>query len=218
MRKLLITALALSLLAASYIAYPFLTAWSIREAILGGRSAYLESKIEWDSVRTTLRRSLARPAFDAPDASANQDQPVAARPGMWKRLMAYVGRSAADRLIDRYVTPEGLPQIYAYRKLYRQHVSGEPDEATLAWHVRLARFWSRLKRAEFKSPTKFEVEMADRYDARRHYVGLLELRGLEWKLTELSVQSADGTAPPAIADEDAEADADEGPPSRSADY
>jgi hypothetical protein len=114
---------------------------------------------------------------------------VAAKPGLWRRIKARVGQRAVDKLVESYVTPDGLPQLFSYRKVYREHVSGEGDEAkTLAWHERFARFWARVKRAEFLSPTEFRIEMADRYDASRHYIGLLQLRGLEWKLTELQVR------------------------------
>jgi hypothetical protein len=59
----------------------------------------------------------------------------------------------------------------------------------------VAGFWSRLKRAEFRSPAAFEVEMADRNDPNRHFIGLLRLRGLEWKLAALSVRTVAGAAP-----------------------
>jgi hypothetical protein len=104
-----------------------------------------------------------------------------------------VGARAVDKFVASYVTPEGLPHLFAYRRMYREHVSGETDEAkTLAWPQRFAGFWSRLKRAEFHDPMKLEIEMADRHDPSRHYIGLLQLRGLEWKLTELRVRVLGG--------------------------
>jgi hypothetical protein len=54
-----------------------------------------------------------------------------------------------------------------------------------------------LKRAEFKTPTLFEMETADPYDPSRRYIGLLELRGIEWKwkLIELRVRLLDDVEP-----------------------
>jgi hypothetical protein len=55
---------------------------------------------------------------------------------------------------------------------------------------RFASFWKRLKRAVIHSPSKVVVEVEDKYNAGRSYTGTFELRGLEWKLTELTVAGA----------------------------
>lgn len=187
MRRILYTVSAAFLMAVAYIATPFVTAWSIREAMQNGNSDYLERKIEWGSVRTTLRESLTQVALGAPPPGTVLAEPLP-KPGFWKRVKNSLSRSAVNKIVDRYVTPEGLPQLFSVRKTYR-NVSGETAALeALPWRERLADFWSRVKRAEFKSPSVFEIEMADRNDPARHYVGLLELRGFEWKLTELRLR------------------------------
>lgn len=182
----MLTTATLALLPAAYVAYPFWTAWAIREAIKSGDSEFLARKVDFTRVRETLAPSLARMAFDLPDPADE----AAEKPGLWKRFKAYWGQGAVNRMVDKYVTAEGLPQLFRWRKLYRETVSGETDEQALPRLERFARFWARLKRAEFKSPTVFEVEMADRYDASRHHIGLLELDGFEWKLIGLRVRTA----------------------------
>jgi hypothetical protein len=59
-----------------------LTAWSIREAIRSGDAAYLERKIEWDSVRGTLRTSLTDTALAAPTAEGAASNAPPAKPGL----------------------------------------------------------------------------------------------------------------------------------------
>jgi hypothetical protein len=119
---------------------------------------------------------------------------------LWQRLKNGLRKSAVNNIVDSYVTPEGLPQLFSYRKTYRD-VSGETAALeAMPWHERVAGFWSRIKRAEFKSPAVFEIEMADRNDPTRHYVGLLELRGFEWKLTELRLRVVAEAALPLAAD------------------
>lgn len=191
MKRILLSAVAVTLMALAYIGYPFATAWTIREAIRGGDAAYLEHKVDWDSVRTTLRGSLTHVAFDMPDPTDESVETPSLKPGLWKRVKAYFGKGALDRFVASYVTPEGLPQLFAYRKMYRQRVHGEVEpEKTLAnLPERLSAFWARVVRAEFKSLSAFEMEVKDKYDPDRHYVGLLELRGYEWKLTELRIRS-----------------------------
>ena len=194
MRRRLLTVILLGALLASaaYIAVPFWTAWSIREAIKTGDSAYLARKIDFASVRETLRPSLAQVAFDMPNPGAAEPAP---KPGLWKRFKAYWGQNAIDRFVDSYVTAEGLPKLFQWRKSYRE-VTGtaEAFAQPAPFRVRFAKFWSRLKRAEFKSLTAFEIELRDQYDASRSHVGLLELTASgwlpDWKLTELRVRVA----------------------------
>jgi hypothetical protein len=197
MRKLTLTIFALTALATAYVAYPFVTAWTIREAIEAGNSAYLENKIEWDGVRASLRQSLSRIAVADEQADNGIEPP---KPGLWKRLKIGMKQRAVNGLVAKYVTPEGLPQLFEYRQIYRD-VSGEPEQPP--WPTRLASFWSRIKRAEFHSPAAVEFEMADRNDPSRHYIGILRLRGLEWKLSELAVRivELEGTLAPVTEEE-----------------
>jgi hypothetical protein len=178
--------LAVALLAATlYIAAPFATAWFIREAVRNGDSGYLASSIEWGSVRETLKPSIARIALNLPDP----EQEPAAKPGLWQRLKAYWGQGAVDRMVDKYVTPEGLPQLFTLRKTYRDYVSGDTNEAkTTPLLDRIARAWARVKRAEFTGLTTFEIDMEDKFEPTRLYLGKLELTTLGWKLTELRIK------------------------------
>lgn len=169
----------------AYIGAPFFTAWSIREAARNGDAAYLETAIDWPSVRTTLKPSLARLALNLPDPDA---MPVTQEPSVWQRIKSYVGTSAVDTAIDGYMTPEGLPQLFAVRKAYRTYISGEPEESKLPVLDRVKRAWARVKRAEFTSLTAFEVDLADKWDESRIYLGKLELTAMGWKLKELRVK------------------------------
>ncbi|MFA5950488.1 MAG: DUF2939 domain-containing protein [Hyphomicrobium sp.] len=194
MRKALYALLATALLAVGYVAAPVVAAWSIREAIENGNSGYLKAKIEWDTVRMSLRESLTRAALDLPDAAGGEPQP---KPSLWQRIKNSFSQRAVDSMISNYVNAEGLPQLFTYRKFYRESISGEAAaEAARPWRERVASFWSRIKRAEFKSPTSFEIEMADRHDPSRVYVGLLKLRGIEWKLCELRLRVSKEAALP----------------------
>jgi hypothetical protein len=183
MKTYMLAALAALSLAAAYVASPFVTAWSIREAIRTGDSAYLEAKLEWPTVRSSLRESLTEIAIGPAPAAAEGMQ--APRPGLWQRIKNSLSRSAVDNLVASYVTPEGLPQLFTMRKFYRENISAAAEAEPQPWYERAQSFWSRIKRAEFQSPRVFEIELADRDDPTRRYVGLLELRGFVWKLTEL---------------------------------
>lgn len=185
MKSLLIKFSIVLLAATLYIAAPFVTAWSIREAVRSGNSDYLSSAIEWPTVRETLKPSIARIALKLPDP----EQDPAASEGLWTRFKAYWGQGAVDSLVETYVTPEGLPQLFTLRKAYRDYVSGSVDEAqTTPILERIKRAWARVKRAEFTGLTTFEIDMEDKFNPTRVYLGKLELRPLGWKLTELRVK------------------------------
>ena len=197
MKKILIAATAALLVSVGYVAAPFVTAWSIREAMQTGNTAYLAKKIEWPTVRETLRESLVAFATGPTTVASPGAEPP--RPGLWQRIKTGLSRRAVDNVVDAYVTPEGLPQLFNARQFYRENISGEAAaDRALPWHQRARRFWSRVKRAEFHSPTEFEIEMADRNDPGRHYVGLIKLRGMTWKLVELRVRKVREAALPLV--------------------
>jgi hypothetical protein len=187
MKKFLVAAFALFTFAAAYIAAPFVTVWSVREAIRNGDAAYLDEKMEWPTVRASLRESLTDYAI-GPTPVALPGQPVE-QPGFWKRVKNGLSRRAVDNMVESYVTPEGLPQLFGMRQFYRENISSEANAAPLPWHQRAYGFWSRIKRAVFHSSAVFEVEIADRNDPTRHYIAHLKLRGVAWKVTELRVRT-----------------------------
>jgi hypothetical protein len=90
-------------------------------------------------------------------------------------------------MVDTYVTPEGLPKLFTMRQAYRDYVAGDADDAIPVLE-RIERAWSRVKRAEFTGLTTFEIDMEDKYDPTRLFLGKLQLTGLGWKLTELRVR------------------------------
>jgi hypothetical protein len=183
-KPLWMTAGLIALIAAAYIGAPFLTAWNIREAVRNGNSAYLTTAIEWPSVRETLKPSIARIALDLP----TEEQTEAANSSLWQRAKAYWGQGAIDRLVESYVTPEGLPQLFTAHKAYRDYVSGDDETNALPILERVSRAWSRVKRAEFTGFTTFEIDMADKNDPSRIYLGKLQLSRVGWKLTELRLK------------------------------
>lgn len=184
MRLLLLKASLAVFAIAAYAASPFYTAWSIREAVRNGDSAYLEHRIDWPGVRATLAPTISQIAFDIPDAEMAPQQ----KPGIWKRFKAYIGQGAVNRAIDSYVTAEGLPQLFAARKAYRDYVAGQPGDSSVTVTERIRRAWARVKRAEFTSLTTFEIDMIDKSDPDRMYLGKLAVDGFGWKLKELRVK------------------------------
>jgi len=183
MKRVILSLLILTLAAAAYAASPFVTAFRIGEAIRAGDSAYLAAKIEWPLVRESLRRSVGPVAMGIPDPGAD------GRLSTWQRIKLRLGQRTVDRMVDGYVTPQGLPQLLSYGRTYRR-LRGrvEPPRTLANLPERVGRTWSHIKRGVFLSPALVEIEAEDRYNPERHYVGLLQLQGLEWRLVSLSLK------------------------------
>lgn len=198
MKRIVFASLVALTLAGAYIALPFWTAFSIREAVKADNATYLAAKIEWPSVRETMRQSLKQHALKLPQIGPASDVAAAgaASRGLWQRVKDYAGTRAIDAFVDTYGNAEGLPKLHRYRRIYRENVAGAPDDRQeLSRLERMKRAWARIVRAEFHSPFAFEIEQRDRFDPSRSYVGLLRLRGLEWKLSELRIKSLSAVAP-----------------------
>lgn len=189
--KLLVYFLGLGLIT-TYVAAPFITAWSIREAIRTGDAAYLEARIDWPRVKETLKTSMSDyalgPGTSVP-ANAGPAENAAPRPGLWQRIKNAYGRRVVASMVDSMVTPASLTKLLAYRQSFNEKIRGIPDERdTLPLGERIARAWSRVESAQFTSPTRFAMTVRDRVIEDRSYAGILELQGGVWRLVHLEIR------------------------------
>lgn len=191
MRAKLFVVCAIVVAGLSYIALPFYTAWSIRDAVKTGKADVLAATVNFASVKVSLKDSLhrltaTRPQLTSADAPSGAAKPQ--KPGLWARMKSAVTRSVVDRMVDRYGTPEGFGQMFSYGQIYRTQLRGlEDPEANLSHWDKVQHVWARIKRAEFKSWSRFELDMIDKFEANRIYSGVLTLTATGWKLTELRV-------------------------------
>lgn len=185
MGRIFAAALIVLVAAVGYVASPFVAAWNLREAIKAGDTATIERKVVWDTVRSSLRASIASNSALVPEATEAGER---IRPTVWQRVKAAFGQSMLDRFIESYVTPEGLPKLFKYRKTWNGTMKGDIDDEDKPEFLERAKgFYKRLARAEFKTPTRIEIEMTDKFAPDRRYISVMELHGLEWKLAELRI-------------------------------
>ena len=196
MRWLLTLLTVLLLAAVAYVVWPLYTVLQIRDAMRSGDTATLTRKVEWPSVRATLKASMSAEALAALEAD-----PGAPKPSLWQRVKATIAPHMAGSAIDRYVTPENFPVFLGYRRVWRgtsQPAIGTPDPPTALADTwlggtaldRFVAFWARVRRAVFHSFTRFEIEVVDRHRADRSFTGTLELKDFEWKLIGLTISGA----------------------------
>lgn len=190
---ILLPAAAATLLAVAFVAWPLHAALVIRDAMVEGDVETLSRKVEWDSVRATLKSSLTPETL----ARLSQD-PDAPKRGVWQSIKAAIAPRFAETAIERYVTPEHLPVFLGYREVYKGTIRPalglkEPPGVLANTPLantgldRLASFWKRVRKAVFTSPKRLLLEVEDKYRPHRRYTATLELKGWEWKLTGLAI-------------------------------
>ena len=194
------------ILAGYYICSPLIAAHKLREAVRAADTAAIQTMIDWPSFRASVRRTIAHNAKLIPVAEgvARRD-----RPTMWQRVRSLFGHSMLDRFVERYITPDGLPKLYHAKSRWyarseraRSRELTAPDargqEMPLASIVPISvqTLWRRIKRAEFKSPFRFVLEMEDRHKPNRliestFQLTNISLHGLDWKLTDVAIRRID---------------------------
>jgi hypothetical protein len=200
----------------SYLASPFLAAFEVRQAMKNGDKPTLERRVEWAPVRASLKASLADLQRKA---EAERQMAGGPAPTFWSRMKAMVLPTMAERLVDSYVTAEGVIQMFAARTTIKDLKKGfdevagsvrpvpstpasdtgaglpaalpalvaDVDDAALTPFERFRAFYKRLHRAEFRSPTEVEFEIADRNLPERRFISTFELKEFAWKLTGIKV-------------------------------
>lgn len=207
MRRQLIALMVACIFAAGiYSGSAFYAGWQIREAMRTGDTAVLQRRVDWPSVRQTLKQTATetRALMSEMSASAGVNM---AKPGLWTRIKEAAAPYLADPLIDRYVTAESAPQIWKWRQTWRQKVRptiGFKEPATPLASTFLAgsavdqglAIARRVERAAFTSPFRMEMELRDRYVEGRRWRAAFEMRDWSWVLAEVHLVR---TAPAATA-------------------
>ena len=201
MRKMLIAIVVPGLLALGYLIWPFWSALQLKLAVKAGDIAAIERKVEWTSVRTSLRKSLLANMALHPGAAGKTAR--AAKAGIWQSLKARFAPRVVDQTVARMVTPVGLSRLFAAREGYRRKLLptlglGKPAgyfSGTWledSWIDRFSDNLERIERIVFTSPTRVEIEIIDRYTPDRHYITVLQLKDFNWKLVGLRLAPQSG--------------------------
>lgn len=187
---------------AAYAASPLVTAWSVREAVRSGNSDYLRTAIDWPRIKDTLKTSMTRYALDVGGVetvatAGNGDLPGTrddgdAKLSLWQRIKANYGRRVVDGMIESYVTPEGLPTLFKLRTGFNTTIGRKPivpEDAGLVARIRGE--WSRVRQARFETPTRFALELDDKFEAGRRIAGVLQFEvstaRIGWRLVSLEL-------------------------------
>ena len=105
MRKLIMPVLAaMSLLTACYFALPFWTALELKRAIRNGDVATVEARVEWDSLRTSLRQSLTE---QAPNEVRRRFSRIPFIQKYAEKFAASYSEPVVNKMVDSFGRPDG---------------------------------------------------------------------------------------------------------------
>ncbi|MFV0297476.1 MAG: DUF2939 domain-containing protein [Hyphomicrobiaceae bacterium] len=198
MRKLIVGLIVVAVAAAAFTIWPFATAWQIHKAVRQRDVPTLEAKVDWPSVRRSLKSSLTESHQFIAELAAAGGEP---KLSWWQRLRMRALPFVSDPLIDRYITAQQLPRLYTWQQTIRRKTpsalarTAKPGPLAGTWLAggRLDRnlaWLRRLEAARFVSPTKLVLEIADRVKPGRRWSATLEFVRLDWRLTELHILTA----------------------------
>ena len=161
-----------------YAGSPYYSVWRFGEALRAHDMDALAARVDFDAVRGPLKQQI-RDHFLGVLAKKNKD-----------RLAQFLTASTdnpLDRLIDAYITPEGLAALIADRAPLKNASSLSSLPSTDGSRKEID--WSKARHAFFTSPRDFSID---------HEGIKLRFRfnGLGWKLhaldLQLPVQKSDG--------------------------
>lgn len=182
--------------AGAYAATPFLAALQLREAIHRGDTKVIETRVQWETVRPSLRHSIAVHAELVPTVPEGTDAfSPPKRISLWQRFKRSVGQRMLDRFMTTYATAEGFVRLH---RLVEKRSNGRTLASAGAYGVgrvptRSGDTWGflrRIKRLEFLSVTSMALEVAGRHGENRTFAAQFDLVDGTWMLVSLEIRPA----------------------------
>lgn len=166
MKLIVVTAAAVLLV---YIASPYYSLWRFGETLRANDMNALAARVDFPEVRGSLKKQVRDHFFGVLDKKKND--PIA-------QLFTTAQPSVLDRLIDAYVTPDGLATIISNPAPIKNASSFASLAAAPGERREID--WSKTRRAFFTSPRDFAA----------HHEGItlrFRFNGLGWKLREIDL-------------------------------
>jgi hypothetical protein len=171
----------LVLLAAAYIAYPYLALYRLQAAIANGDTARLAALVDWDQVRQGLKDDIAEQLVQEPvDPPELAEQPVARTQNAVAALPPFGSsfiKGIASKAVDETVTPDALARM---ARPVDEAEATEPDPVN-AGSLRDA----RVSWAFFESPDTFMLWLHTPAGGKQPLKLRMGLRDGAWKVIRI---------------------------------
>lgn len=148
-------------------ATPYITVYHLRSAAEQHDAQALSQYIEFPSVRESLKTQFNAVLMKQLQQTPLHDNPMAALGATFAGLLV-------DKIVEAYVTPEGLTQLMAGDKP-KPTADGQPPASKPLADARMS----------YQALDRFVVTVKDKRGNDIRFV--LHRQGLEWKLTEILI-------------------------------
>ena len=157
-----------------YLASPYYSLWRFGETLRANDMNALAARVDFPEVRDSLKKQVRDHFFGVLDQKKND--PIA-------QLFTSAQPSVLDRLIDAYITPDGLAMIISNPAPIKNASSFASLAASPGERKEIE--WSKAQRAFFTSPRDFAAD---------HEGITLRFRfnGFGWKLREIDLNLRGG--------------------------
>jgi hypothetical protein len=176
---------------AGWIAWPYYAAYDLLVAVREGDVSTLETRVAWESVRQGLRGDLNAALLQNISTGAKTDS--SSGEALGSGLAMVLGPVIVDRIVDSYVTPQGVAAVNRANKT--DNISPDAPNASknfdetiqAARHIR----WNQIKYAFFSGgPLTFVAQIIpDRDPPLQHPVGFRFQWDGNWRLTRIMLPS-----------------------------
>jgi len=184
--------LLLGLLVVFYVGWPAWSCYRIYEALEKNDATTLERKVDFPSVRDSLKPAIRAQVDKTLDRTMG-DAAGQLRDG---RLRQQIGPQLMESVLNKIVTPQSIASLYAWRgdisqvlkdvKEIREIGTATDGEGIAVTAKPSALRLSNIKRFAFTSPTSFEIGIAkDASGSEPDLTVQMGFRDLDWKLTGL---------------------------------
>lgn len=167
---------ALAVVAAAYVAYPYVALYRLEAAFRSGNPASVAAMIDWDQVRDGLKEDISE------QVAGISVQPVGSAQAASAELPAFGAsfiKGIASKTVDSVVTPESMTRMVQPRE---DQAGDEPDPLQAISFQN-----AHVKWAFFNSPATFTLWLSAPNDAPGEdpiKVRMALLDG-EWKITRV---------------------------------
>jgi hypothetical protein len=162
-----ITAAAFAVLVGSYVAWPYWSAVQLRKSLEVGDAVAVSRRVDWPSLRDSMRGLLSAEMTRTMNTEDLKENPFGG-------LAMALGVSLVDRMVDAMVTPQGLVSLLGSKNM--KGADSPPQQRFLG---------EAVKSAGLVGLTRFEFEIGPPDSSESYFLGVMELRGVEWKLTQI---------------------------------
>ena len=171
--------MAFGVLAAAYLAYPYVTLYRLGDAIRRGDASPLEALVDWDQVREGIKEDICDNVLPSPPVQQSaEDRQGGSLPPFGFSFV----RGVAGNVIDRDVTPTAL--VSAAQHFQTVNAPGADTTSASEPESNPRVIW-----AFFDGLTSFSVDLMPPGDASGHQPIRIEMqlkRGF-WKVTRATL-------------------------------